>query len=698
MASYRKRGAHAARPVAAPFVAVKRVPQKGAGENAPQNGHVGDGSGEGARRVPVTGGNRGSGRKMRGVSGLRTRTSLPKVIAAVLVIGFGAVGFAGGLWSTPSAEPTVQAFLLAWQQHQYQAAAELTTGKPEVVATALQDAYLQLDAAAFFVAMGPISQHGNTAHAAFSASVDLGQDGPPWDYSGSFDLRQTGSGWKVVWSPSVINPGLRPGLRLAVVSSTPRRALLEDANGASLQLPSTAYVAGVRPDRLTHPAVTAARLGRITKLDPSQLLGCILAAPKIVFPGAGGAPPGPVQPDGQPAGPGSRPDHQAGAAPAVQQHRPGRGRVGGHRDLQHPARPGHRLPPGRHRGAFRAAAGPPARPGRDAHHQGGDGDRRGRQVAVLRSWPGQASRPVRTTIDSGLQTAADTAMESLPQSAAAVAVQASTGRILTVAQHTAGGTPAIDPLAGRYPPGPAFTIVSTAALLAGGLSVNTQVPCHSVNDVGGRIFTNVPPEPGLGAQPAFRGGFRACVRDRVQRPVLAAERARPDGRGVRFRARRAVAAAAAELLRVHAGAQRRRGGRGGHDRRGQRPGEPARHGHDRGPGGHRHPARAVADRRAGQHHPGPKAGDPPFSAANLATLRTLMRATVQNGAATEADLAGQQVYGQVGTVAMRTGKHPVWASWFVGYRGDVAIAVLELSHSPATSAAPLAAQILAAAP
>jgi hypothetical protein len=47
---------------------------------------------------------------------------------------------------------------------------------------------------------------------------------------------------------------------------------------------------------------------------------------------------------------------------------------------------------------------------------------------------------------------------------------------------------------------------------------------------------------------------------------------------------------------------------------------------------------------------------------------------------------------------VRTGQHPVWASWFVGYRGDVAIAVLELSHSPTTSAAPLAAQILAAAP
>ena len=178
----------------------------------------------------------------------------------MLVIGFGAVGFAGGLWSTPSAEPTVQAFLLAWQQHQYRAAAELTTGKPEVVATALQDAYLQLDAAAFFVAMGPISQHGNTAHAAFSASVDLGQDGPPGTTAAALDLRQTGSGWKVVWSPSVINPGLRPGLRLAVVSSTPRRALLEDASGVSLQS-AVDRVRGRGPARPPHPTRRSPRPG-----------------------------------------------------------------------------------------------------------------------------------------------------------------------------------------------------------------------------------------------------------------------------------------------------------------------------------------------------------------------------------------------------------------------------------------------------
>ncbi len=259
MASYRKRGAHAARPAAAPFVVPKRAPQNGVTGKAPHNGDVGNAPRSGAAgdmpqsgaagdmphggaagHAPLTGGIRRRARgSVRGikVSDLRTRLSLPKVIVLVLVLGFGVVGFAGGLWSTPSAEPTVQAFLLAWQQQQYQAAASLTTGRPTMVAGALKDAYLQLDAAAFFVAMGPITQHGGTARAAFKASVDLGQDGAPWNYNGSFDLRLTGSGWKVVWSPSVINPRLRSGQRLAVVSSTPPRALIEDATGTPLQQP-----------------------------------------------------------------------------------------------------------------------------------------------------------------------------------------------------------------------------------------------------------------------------------------------------------------------------------------------------------------------------------------------------------------------------------------------------------------------------
>ena len=680
MASYRKRGAHAARPVAAPFVPVRRAPQAGATSSA-----------------PVTGSMRGGGQKMRGMNGLRTRPSLPKVIAAVLVILFGAVGFAGGLWSTPSAEPTVQSFLLAWQEQQYQTAAQLTTGKQAVVAAALQDAYLQLDAAAFFVAMGPISQHGNTAEAGFRASVDLGQDGPPWNYNGKFRLRLTGAGWKVVWSPSVINPGLRNGLRLAVVSSTPRRALLEDAAGAPLLVPSTAYVIGVLPDRLTNPDVTTARLGKITKLDPSQLLGRILAAPRDAFQELVV-----LHPD-QYSRMAGRLDRVPGLivrqeqlrlftsiAPAVV------GSVGTEtstvlRNQGIAYRPGATVGlSGLQKARQRDLAGTPT-------ISVVTETANGRQVAVLQSWPGQASRPLRTTLDSGLQTAADGAVASLPESAAVVAVQASTGRILAVAEHTGAGMPAIDPLAGSYPPGAVFTIVSTEALLASGLSVSRPVPCHHVNDVGGRIFTNVPPVRGFGAQPAFADDFaHACG------TAFSGLSRRLNGRDLTTAASGFGLGAPWRLplpsfsgsMRAPSGVAQVAAGTIGQGSVQVSPLAMAMIA-AQVDSGTRHAPSLISGQSATVVTP---KGDPPFSAASLATLRTLMRATVQDGAAQAADLAGSPVYGQVGTAAVRTGKHPVWARWFVGYRGDVAVAVLELSHSSATSAAPLAAQVLAAAP
>jgi hypothetical protein len=618
------------------------------------------------------------------------------VIAAVILAGLVVAGFAGGLWSTPSAEPTVEAFLLAWQDNQYQAAAQLTTGNPAMVARALQDAYRQLDAAAFYLSMGPISQHGNQARATFQASVDLGQDGAPWNYNGHFGLRQTPAGWRVVWSPQVINPGLRPGLRLAIVSSTPKRALLEDASGAPLQQPSTVYVAGVRPDRLAHPDVTAAALGRVTKLDASQLLGWILAAPRSSFQELV------VLRPGQYRWMARRLDRVPGLiikpararlftsiAPAVV------GSVGTEasadlRDQGIAYRPGATVGlTGLQKARNHDLAGTPT-------IQVVTETAKGRKVSVLQSWPGEPSRPVRTTLDSRLQSAADGALALLPASAAVVAVQASTGHILAVADHAPPGSGGVDPLAGRYPPGPAFTIVSTEALLAGGMQVNRQVPCLRVNDVGGQLFTNVPREQNFGSQPPFSADFaHACgtafsglslgltgrdltdaatgfglgAKWRLPLPSFSGSMQSPGsvaaiaagtiGEGSVLVSPLAMALVAAQ---VDNGAQHA-------PSLTIAPGDPA-----------------TAGKAAGS-----------VSAANLATLRALMRATVHQGAARQADLAGLPVHGQVGTVLYRGGKHPVWASWFVGYRGDVAIAVLELSRSVTTSAAPLAAQVLAAA-
>jgi membrane peptidoglycan carboxypeptidase len=100
------------------------------------------------------------------------------------------------------------------------------------------------------------------------------------------------------------------------------------------------------------------------------------------------------------------------------------------------------------------------------------------------------------------------------------------------------------------------------------------------------------------------------------------------------------------------------------------------------------------------HAPVLTTGDPaatskaPLSASELGELRQLMRKAVQSGAAHAADVRGQPpVYGQAGVV--QTGKN-AWLSWFVGYRGTMALAVIETGTSQSQAAASLAGAFLTA--
>jgi membrane peptidoglycan carboxypeptidase len=81
----------------------------------------------------------------------------------------------------------------------------------------------------------------------------------------------------------------------------------------------------------------------------------------------------------------------------------------------------------------------------------------------------------------------------------------------------------------------------------------------------------------------------------------------------------------------------------------------------------------------------------PVSGTELQELRGLMRLAVKSGSASAADLPGAPVYGQAGVV--QSGKHS-FLSWFVGYRGSLAVAVLETGGSASQAAAALAGSFL----
>jgi hypothetical protein len=616
-----------------------------------------------------------------------------RLIVAALLVGFVVAGVGDGWWSSPSAEPVVQNFLLDWQDHAYAAAAALTTGQPAEVTTELDSAFHGLDAASFSLSMGHISQNGKTATAHFLADVDLGQIGEPWAYQGEFGLHLTGSGWKIDWSPSLINPALRQGLQLAVVSSTQARMPLLDAQGHPLQTLSPVVVAGVQ-GHVKSPLATADALGRATKIAPTELEGWIVAAPRTKF----------QELVTMPLAYYRRVARALAKVPdLVIRHKKIRlfdstvpvvvGTVGTEtsrqlRDQGIAYRPGDTVGLSGLQSHYNSyLAGTPTTEVVTENASG-------RQIRVLKTWKGHTPAAVHTTIDARVQRAAARAVRSAPGSAAIVAMQPSTGHILAVAEHTGHGMPTIDPLAGHYPPGGAFSIVSTEALLASGAQMNTDIPCPSANLLAGHTFTNVPPQRQTTS--TFAADFaHSCD------TALAAESLQKGMRQALANAARGFGLGAIWSLPLPSFS-------------GQIvvPGEqPALASVAIGQGGVMVSpltmAAVAAQVDAGVWRSPSLVTQPDpqhdqqvrFSASTMTNLRNLMREAVRSGAARRADVRGNPVHGQVGTAPIDgPGRHQRWAAWFVGYRGDVAFAVLEISGSPRVSAARLAASFLRAAP
>ncbi len=595
------------------------------------------------------------------------------------------IGLATGFDSEPSAEPTVQAFLLDWQLQHYAAAGALTSATLDSAAADLEGAFAQLDATQLFLTMDSITQHGNTAEASYTASVDLAEEGRVWTYQGQFGLSQADGTWKVQWTPNVVYPGLSRGERLAVVTQFPDRASVLDAEGQPLQVPSLVYVVGVMPAALADPAATAERFAKATGLDAGQVLGQITAAPPNQFLKLASLDPANYSHlrSGLRSVPGlvvQRERARLFEAEAVGLV----GQVGNETDSVL-----------RNEGAFYLPGTTVGLSGLEQKYQRqllGTPTTEvvavtsaGVQAGVLARWPGVAGTPVRTTISSKVQAAALAALNGVSGSGEIVAVQASTGDVLAVAQHHGPGSEAAaDALNARLTPGTAFTIVSAAALLGTGVvKTDTPISCENSFTVDGRTFKN----DGIGATKPFSDDFAdACgtafvgLSERLSAaqfeqvvkgfgigadwsslPVPAFSGSVPSAADVADLAAETIGQGNVQMSPLAMAMV------------------------------------AAAVDSGSWHTPQFIAGsaDPSGNALNLtymSELRALMRGAVRSGAAQAASLPGTPVYGQVGLV--HTGS--TWTSWFVGFRGDIAFTVIESGKTSQLSAAALAGAFLSA--
>jgi cell division protein FtsI/penicillin-binding protein 2 len=444
------------------------------------------------------------------------------------------------------------------------------------------------------------------------------------------------------------------------------------------------YVLGVYPARLAHPAVTAQDFANVTKLDATQVLGQIAAAPPQQFLHLASLDPATYAQDR------ARLRHVPGLVVQRQQERLFQaeaagliGQVGGETSSALRDDGAYYLPgttvglSGLEQAYQRQLLGSPAT-------QIVAVSAAGTQAGVLASWPAQPGTPLRTTISSATQNAALSALTGVFGSAEIVAVQASTGKVLAVAERHGPGAPAAaDALNARLTPGTAFTIVSAAALLRSGLSTQSQLACQNSFTVGGQTFTS----DGSGQAEPFSDDFaRACGTAFAGAAKLLTasqfdEVVKEFGIGAdwsglpvpAFSGSVPAGATGAELAEEIVG-------------QGNVQMSPLAM------------AMVAATVDSGSWHT-PRilasSADPSGTALNpsdMTALRSLMRTAVRSGAAKAASRPGAPVYGQVGLVHSGA----TWTSWFVGFRGDTAFTVVESGPTARLSAAALAGAFLRA--
>ncbi len=534
-----------------------------------------------------------------------------------------------------------------------------------------------------------------TATATVPLATTWTVSGVTWVSNGDLALEERDGAWRPRWDVASLDRRLRAGDTLSAERSQPDRAPLLDGAAQPLVAPTAVVVVGVQPSRATDVDGLVAQLQALLDIDADALAARIQAAAPEAFVEVitlRRADYEPLRGQLQPL-PGTvfREDSLL-LAPSRSFARALLGSVGPATGEQALASEG------------RLAVGDlTGQSGLQARYDEQLRGTPGLVVTVTRAGPDGApgatetleqmaatpGTPVRTTLDVATQEAAEAALAGESRVSALVAVRASTGEVLAMANGPIGTT-SNSAATGRVAPGSTFKVVSTLAHLRKGLTIDQVVPCPLTAEVGGREFGNAGGFV-LGEVP-FRTDFaRSCNTAFVGlAPDLApddlAAAARAFGLGVEVDVGIAtyngsvpptddpVDAAAASI---------------GQGRLQVSPVGMAAVAATVAGGAWRAP-RVVTDPAP------PPVPEQPLGPGEADTLRTLMRGVVTGGTGEALDgVPGEDVFAKTGTAEYGTEVPPRTHAWVIGFQGDVAFAVfVEGGESGGQVAAPIAARFL----
>jgi len=297
--------------------------------------------------------------------------------------------------------------------------------------------------------------------------------------------------------------------------------------------------------------------------------------------------------------------------------------------------------------------------------------------------------PVQTSIDLRYQLAAAHAVRSAPTSKPVdmVVLQPSTGKVLAVVERPGGFDRALQ---GIFPPGSTFKVVTASALTKTGLRPSSTVQCPPTVNIGGRTFHNFDNEH-LGTTRLLDAFAISC---NTTFAMLATQRLRgselkstAEEFGFNAKPALGIPATLGRFTTPH------------------QPIDLAADAFGQGTDlvNPLSQAAVVAAIDNGTWrppllvtNPAPRQSAQPrkLSAGILSALRPMMRAVVTIGTAARVGFQ-PGVYGKTGTAEYGSGANPPTHAWFIGYRGDLAFAVLvEGGGVGADASAPIANSFL----
>lgn len=419
-------------------------------------------------------------------------------LAVAGVVAGLAIALSGCGPSQPSAKDVLSDYLTAWGKGDWTAMRKLAAGAPASFVPVNSGVFRALGVthASFTAGTTTVASSGKTASARVTEHFDLPRAGT-WNPVTTVHLASRNGTWRVVWSPATINPSLGAGDTMAVTREWPPRAPVLGAGGVPLTRTVDRDVVGIVGSRITHTgAVRAALLGAgATRAEVSHALAQAQAHPDFFEPVFTVSHARFVQLKAA-RGPGNvykvrGTEFQRSAGEEAITAQLGAHTVGSLgpvtaeqlRDLGAPYDATSIVgQTGLEASQERALAGTPAT-SVDVRNSAGSTVRR------LTTFPGHPGTAVRTSLDPGVQRAAEAALAtSAHPDVAMVAIRASTGQVLAIAADPVSSYNTA--LQGAYPPGSTFKVLTSTALFRHGLAPGSPASCPPTLTIDGETFHN----------------------------------------------------------------------------------------------------------------------------------------------------------------------------------------------------------------